>query len=100
MNDYISKQAAIEALGEEPEVWGENNEYEQGLNNQWHYDVNALKVLPSADVIPIEWLKKKAQEFAERYWSKQDDHKKLILPMKDCPIVIEQMIKEWGKENG
>ena len=48
MSDLIERQAAIDALGEEPEVWVENNEYEQGLNNQWHYDVNALKAVPSA----------------------------------------------------
>lgn len=45
--DLISRQAAIDALGEEPEVWSGKDEYAQGLNNQWHYDVNALKTVPS-----------------------------------------------------
>jgi hypothetical protein len=48
MSDLISRQAAIDALGDEPEVWSGKDEYELGLNNQWHYDVNALKALPSA----------------------------------------------------
>lgn len=48
MDDLISRQAAIDALGEEPEVWLENDDYELGLNNQWHYDINALKAVPSA----------------------------------------------------
>ena len=48
MKDMIYRQAAIDALGEEPEVWTGKDEYAQGLNNQWHYDVNALKALPSA----------------------------------------------------
>ena len=48
MNDLIERQAAIDALGEEPEVWTGKDEYAQGLNNQWHYDVNALKAVPSA----------------------------------------------------
>ena len=48
MSDLISRQAAIDALGDEPEVWSGNDEYAQGLNNQWHYDVNALKAVPSA----------------------------------------------------
>lgn len=48
MNDLISRQAAIDALGDEPEVWTGRDEYAQGLNNQWHYDVNALKAVPSA----------------------------------------------------
>ena len=47
--DTISRQEAIDALGEEPEVWTGKDEYAQGLNNQWHYDVNALKALPSAE---------------------------------------------------
>jgi len=49
MDDLISRQAAIDALGDEPEVWSGKDEYEQGLNNQWHYDVNALKAVPSAE---------------------------------------------------
>lgn len=48
MNDLINRQMAIDALGDEPEVWSGKDEYELGLNNQWHYDVNALKALPSA----------------------------------------------------
>ena len=48
MIDLISKQAAIDALGDEPEVWTGKDEYAQGLNNQWHYDRNAIKALPQA----------------------------------------------------
>lgn len=46
--DYISRQAAIDALGEEPEVRSDNDQYDQydlGLNNQWWDDVNAIKAL-------------------------------------------------------
>lgn len=56
-NELITKGAAFDALGEEPEVWTGRDEYAQGLNNQWHYDVNALKAIPSAqpqlDTCPI-----------------------------------------------
>ena len=47
-NDLISRRAAIDAMGEEPEVWTGKDEYAQGRNNQWHYDVNALKAVPPA----------------------------------------------------
>lgn len=47
MDDLISRQAAIEALGEKPLAWTES-EYEQGLQNQWEQDVDALMALPSA----------------------------------------------------
>ena len=54
MSDLISRAEAIKALGEEPEVWTGKDEYAQGLNNQWHYDVNAIKALPSAQPEPDE----------------------------------------------
>lgn len=48
MSDLISKQAAIDALGEEPMVWCNENEYELGERNQWNSDVLAIKAVPSA----------------------------------------------------
>lgn len=45
--DLISRQAAIDALGEKPLAWTEG-EYELGLQNQWQSDVDALNGLPSA----------------------------------------------------
>ena len=42
MDDLISRQAAIDALGEKPFAWGE---YELGLQNQWEHDVDAIKAL-------------------------------------------------------
>ncbi len=46
MDDLISRQAAIEALGEEPLVWHEGED-EIAERNQWRRDVNAIKALPS-----------------------------------------------------
>ena len=46
MQDLISRQAAIEALGEKPLAWTEG-EYDLGLQNQWQSDVDALNGLPS-----------------------------------------------------
>lgn len=48
VDDTISRQAAIDALGDEPEVWTGKDEYAMVLNNQWHYDRNAIKAVPSA----------------------------------------------------
>ncbi len=45
--DLISRQAAIDALGEKPLAWTEG-EYELGLQNQWEHDTDAIKELPSA----------------------------------------------------
>ena len=45
--DTIYRQAAISALGEEPEVWMDDDDYTLGQRNQWQYDVTALKAVPS-----------------------------------------------------
>ena len=60
---------------------------------------NTLLKQPTVDAIPIEWLKEKAKEYAWKYWDAKDNHHKLMLPMKDVTIVIEQMVEEWKKEN-
>ena len=46
--DLISRQAAIEALGEEPEVWNDTDE-EIATRNQWQADVTAIEAVPSAE---------------------------------------------------
>ena len=62
-NDTISRQAAIEALGEKPVAWSKG-EYERGLQNQCGYDVSAIKQLPSAQPEHIRghWIR-------DRSWS-------------------------------
>lgn len=53
MTDFISRMGAIEALGEEPLVWCDRDEYGQGVNDQWRCDVKALKAVPTADVVEV-----------------------------------------------
>ena len=82
MNDLISRQAAIDALGEKPLAWTEG-EYELGLQNQWQSDVDALNDLPSAEpeiircgdckwfqcnMRPDGYLPKGVEEFECRHW--------------------------------
>lgn len=45
--DLISKHEAIKALGEEPLIWGDNDDYSLGQFNQWESDIKALDALPS-----------------------------------------------------
>ena len=44
--DTISRQAAIDALGEEPYVWTDSDS-EVAEREQWRRDVDAIKYLPS-----------------------------------------------------
>lgn len=52
MAEYIDKQAAIDALGEQPEIWCETD-YEIGVFNQWYRDCAEIKAIPPADVRPV-----------------------------------------------
>ena len=50
--DCISRQAAIDALGEKPLAWTDS-EYELALQQQWESDVDAIKAVPSAQPEPL-----------------------------------------------
>lgn len=52
-SDLISRKAAIEALGEEPEVWHDSDDYELGQRSEWVRYRGALEDLPSADVVCV-----------------------------------------------
>ena len=53
MAEYIEKKAAIDALGEEPEVWSTDNEWDMGAQEQWRFDHAAIKAIQPADVRPV-----------------------------------------------
>lgn len=49
MDDLISRQAAIDVLGERPVVWDEwADEYSLGQRNQYDADKLAIETVPSA----------------------------------------------------
>lgn len=48
MADTIYRQDAIDALGEEPEVWEYDDEYGMGQRSEWCYIKKTLEKLPSA----------------------------------------------------
>ena len=48
MDDLISRQAAIDALGERPMVWTDDDHYALGERNQYDMDKLAIETLPSA----------------------------------------------------
>lgn len=52
---YISRQDAIDALGEEPPVWYDGED-EIAERNQWRRDKAAIESLPSAEPKTGEWI--------------------------------------------
>ena len=51
--DLISRQAAIDALGERPMVWTSDDDYSLGERNQYDIDRLAIETVPSADVVEV-----------------------------------------------
>ena len=49
MSDLIYRQDAIDALGEEPEVWYSDDDIGNGMRTQWGCDREAIEALPSAE---------------------------------------------------
>lgn len=52
---------------------------------------------PTVQAIPIERLNKKAEEIAFAYWT--NARNKVTLPLNELPLLIDQIIGEWEKEN-
>lgn len=61
--DLISREAAIEALGEEPLRWSKTITEGQEWND-WKYHVNAIKSVPAVPAVPLDKLCKWLQENA------------------------------------
>ena len=47
-DDTISRAAALDALGERPVVWSDNDDYTLGERNQYDMDRLAIETVPSA----------------------------------------------------
>lgn len=50
MTEYIKREDAIKALGEEPYVWSDTD-VEIAEHAQWVSDVKAIEAVPSANVV-------------------------------------------------
>ena len=48
VKDCISRRAAVDALGERPVVWSDNDDYTLGARNQYDMDRLAIETVPSA----------------------------------------------------
>lgn len=52
MSDSIYRRDAIDALGEEPDIWNDTEE-EWAYRNAWVEHISAIKALPSADAVEV-----------------------------------------------
>ena len=80
-DDLISRQAAIDALGEEPPVWYDGED-EIAERNQWRCDVTAIKELPSAQPEPL--TDKEQRIFLAAMGREEEVCKQVDEECKDC----------------
>lgn len=97
MSDNISRQDAIDAIGDEPEVWMDDDEYAKGMKAQWKYDRKAIEDLPSAERVG-KWIdmNTKTERYCPRYkcsvcdnWANHSNY---------CPNCGARMVR--GEEDG
>ena len=74
MDKYIKLQDAIDALGEEPEIWCETDE-ESAIRNQWERDKVAIEAVEPEDVVPWSWLENYIDSFGPML---REDYKDFI----------------------
>lgn len=76
MDDLISRQAALDALGKRPTVWTDDNDYAHGMRNQYDMDRLAIETVPPAqptdeEIQRMQYIEQAMLEKA--YWfGKQD----------------------------
>ena len=64
MDNLISRQAALDALGERPMLWINNDEYTLGARNQYDMDRLAIETAPSAQQwIPCSECEKRCERW-------------------------------------
>ena len=67
---------------------------------EWEYKCISKEEIdeqPTIRAIPIKWLKNKSKDLADTYWN--NVRNKLVLDMKDLPLVMDLIVEEWEKEN-
>lgn len=53
MRKLIELDAALDALGERPMLWINNDEYTLGARNQYDMDRLAIESVPTVDAVPV-----------------------------------------------
>lgn len=100
MDDLISRQAVIDALGERPFAWV-HGEYEEGLIAKWESDVEAIRALPSAQPEPCEDAVSREAVIDVFYELWGTSLTRTVNAINDLPTVTpKQRTGKWIKKNG
>lgn len=99
MTDLISRAAAIDALGERPMVWIDDDQYALGERNQYDLDKLAIETVPSEQPeqrwIPVKWHEitdeEREEEGYPKEWVAVFDSE---MPYDEQKILVTT--KQWG----
>lgn len=102
-DDIISRAAALDALGERPVVWSDNDDYTLGERNQYDMDRLAIETVPSAqpeceDAVPrtsVEYICRKNTVSTNPYEHKYHDK---FIQFMDDPEISD--FGRWQHSNG
>lgn len=108
MADLISRQAAIDALGERPIVWTNDDDYGIGVRNQYDWDLRAIKTVPPVDAVPAvhgKWVDDKGlyrcsscnHLWSELWWTENCPIERMLKIMPFCPNCGAKM--DGGKDD-
>lgn len=67
MDDLISREAAIEAIGERPLSWNDTPEELQAIID-WDCDIAAIKSVPTVDAVPVvhgRWIDETPEDYLD-----------------------------------
>lgn len=99
--DLISREAAIEALGECPENWTDTPKEIEAVNS-WYSAINAINSVPSVPSVQLEPLAKWIAENLDPRCGCSYCSKDRVCC--DCPAMTEQQVKEeltkWMETQG
>lgn len=100
MNDLISRQAVIDALGERPVVWNEwADEYSLGQRNQYDTDKLAIETVPSAQPETDGFCTDCKEYDQERHFCPRFD-RVIKQAVEDLQIVKCKDCKYWNTADG
>jgi len=94
MNDLISRQAAIDALGERPVIWSDNDDYTLGERNQYDMDRLAIETVPSAQPTLYGYDIKHLAFVASIMGKKGVSPEEAVTIFRDVNRVIEMMLED------
>ena len=100
--DTISRMATLDALGERPVVWSDNDDYTLGERNQYDMDRLAIETVPSAqptvsktEIVGDTISRQAAIDLFEKYGA-EDDAVALLESLPSAQTELENKIRAIG----